>query len=332
MSNGDVVITVAGGRNAVIYLDSLGEIVQVFGRPGEGPEEFGSAPAVLQQLGDRLLLWDSRNRRIGEFGIRSRGETISFRPAEGHEVVGVLEDGVVVTAKNQSERLPELHTVDTHGHAESYYYQWRGGELLDSIKGPAMPPAPVFTVLYPVGDREAPSNAAQGDMCLPETRHIVVGETLMIAENGDGLIVSLERMKSLDTLFKSVERPRVTQEMVVGAKAFAERVNPTFGARATSESRQVFFERVGNVGDPLLSAWSDFVWGGNAFWLRRSVPCFTPPPAEYTWDVFDVQSRAHKILSVPGSMNILAAAPDRVLAVVTDRLGVESVGVFRILP
>jgi hypothetical protein len=111
------------------------------------------------------------------------------------------------------------------------YYFWSGGMVVDSLMGPAAPPAPGYWL-------EPTPYLAHGQ-CMPELLHTVADSVLLIAQASTGLLLAFNRSKEVDTLYWSFDRGTVTQGMVDGAQRLAE------SDLVSPDSRRPFLQRVG---------------------------------------------------------------------------------------
>jgi hypothetical protein len=65
---------------------------------------------------------------------------------------------------------------------------------------------------------------------------------------------------------------------------------------------------------------------GRRVWLRRA-SCFDPDSPE-VWEILGGQGQLEAIVEMPSRTRLLAVNGKRLLGVITDDLGVESVAVF----
>jgi hypothetical protein len=311
--NGDAVVTLGRTANTVVFIDASGQIAQVLGGRGDGPNEFSGAPRILR-ASEQLFVLDSRRGRIRALGRRSFGEPRRFEPIARHSVLGVLDDGTVVMEPTSLVRFDEgRDTV-----LASTPYLLLTSAKVDTLPGPAAPTPPAFPV--------TPTSSLFVRECLPTTHYAIAGSKIIIADASVGLLMSLDRSGAIDTLYHSTQRSMVTQEMVgAGLSLFEDLGEPG--------QREAFLERLGQVGDPLQSVWSALLWDGRSLWLQHAYPCFDSDRTEaHIWDVIDIESGSRvATLQTPANLRLLAHATDRVLGVFTDELGVEYVGVYRII-
>jgi hypothetical protein len=163
---------------------------------------------------------------------------------------------------------------------------------------------------------------------------VVTDSTLLLADASAGIVMSLGRRGTVDTLYHGQDaRGVVTPAMVEGAYEFLKNAEPRLVGLPGFEPND-FMESVGKVGDPLRSVWSDALWDARLLWLRHATPCFLDDgDAEPSrWDVVDPESRARvAVVELPAALRLLAVTSDRVLAVTPDEFDVERVGVYRII-
>jgi hypothetical protein len=318
MRNGDAVISISPDAE-VIVLDSTGRVREVLGGKGDGPQEFRSMP-FLYRNGDKLVLYESgRLRELGNLGL---APPRPFYVDRWHSLAGVLEDGVVVTAPGGLP-LRRKESDYTVGLSVTPFLLWRG-ETPDTLLGPPSPPRAGFPFYKPDGNLSAFVPGKSG--CLPDNHYGISGTRILIADASTGRLLALDPAGAVDTIFQSDRRATVTKEMVDGARAYLRRVD-------AQGSQKAFLDRVGSVGDPLLAAWSDALWTQQTVWLRHATPCFIDASAKpQLWDIVDLQTGVLvAVVEVPAPLYLLAVAADRILAVATDDLGVQHLGVYRVL-
>jgi hypothetical protein len=243
-------------------------------------------------------------------------------------VLGVLADGAIITT------LPIRPDDSAAEEQEVTPFYVHSGATADTLAGPSSP----GTIMVLLGTSPNLTITESMQRCLPENLYATADTALLIGHAGSGTLLSLSRSGTIDTLYRSPDRGQVTQVMLDSLQA---RVSNTMeSAKGLPEARGISwdtkpaFERVGKLGDPLPSEWTEVLWDGRMLWLRRSIPCFTRAervePAQ--WDVIDIERRSRvAIVEVPAALRVLAVASDRVLGVSRDALGVEHVGVYRIV-
>ena len=105
-----------GGQPALLVFDSAGRLVGRGGRAGFGPGEFSSPRAVVVDGGDRVLVLDSRQRRLREFGWR------------GENFVHVRDQTLARDANAACVRGDSLFTVGRDGESIISLYVRAGAQ------------------------------------------------------------------------------------------------------------------------------------------------------------------------------------------------------------
>jgi hypothetical protein len=327
LSDGNVVVVLGLRQNTLVVVAGTGEVVQVLGGIGDGPREFRSVPR-LSRVDGRLVAFDVVRRRYLEVVGLDFGEAVEYERGADERELGLLSDGALVTTRTRSPQFREAHTE----REPVTPYVLRTGATVDTLFGPSSPPLPNFVLSAPTSP--SPMLAAAPD-CLPGNHHVVADTALLIADASTGLVMSLGRTGTVDTLYRSPEpHGQVTEAMVAGAEAFiANVVDRARGPGSPAVQRGAFLEAVGRVGDPLRSVWREALWDGQLLWLLHAAPClFGGERADPDlWDVIDLGTGSLvATVETPAGLRLIAVAPDRVLGVATDELGVEYVGTYAI--
>ncbi len=329
LADGNVVVVLGLRQNTLVTVDGNGEVVQVLGGIGDGPEEFRSVPR-LSRVDGRLVAFDVARRRYLEVVDSGFGGAEEYERGADERELGVLSDGALFTVRTRSPQSREAHME----RELVTPYLLRTGATVDTFFGPSSPPLPNFVLS--ASTSPTPMLAAAPD-CLPANHHVVADTVLFIADASTGLVVSLGRTGTVDTLYRSPgPQVQVTEAMVAGAEAFiANVVDHARGAPGSPAIQQgAFLEAVGSAGDPLRSVWREALWDGRQLWLLRATPCLfggerVDPDL---WAVIDVETGSLvATLETPAGLRLLAVASDRVLGVTTDELGVEYLGTYSIV-
>ena len=109
-ASGGRIVVADGGLQVVRVFDSEGRFLNQFGRPGEGPGEFGNLRDVWMASPDTVGVWDSKALRFTYFTLDGElTRTVTVRPPSGLPaspdfLVGALSDGSVVLGAITAER------------------------------------------------------------------------------------------------------------------------------------------------------------------------------------------------------------------------------------
>jgi hypothetical protein len=317
-------VVVRGTENNVVFLDAHGVVSRVVGRRGNGPREFASILAIIPHDGG-IVVWDAINRRLTTL----RAQEIAFqRPIalpQSHEVIGLLSDGTVVStfwwlsATGLAAPVPE-------GSIRQYFLWSEQKDEPLILGGGTEPPPPAVRYDVERDGRMSTVTTQLGSSCLPAWRHAAVGDRILLADSKNGILLSLEESGRKQVLFKH-SAVSVTAEVVENVNRMLE--TRRADGRLPPQAERAFWDRIGEVGEPLPSVWGKMIVDyseGRRVWLRRA-SCFDPDSPE-VWEILGGQGQLEAIVEMPSRTRLLAVNGKRLLGVITDDLGVESVAVF----
>ena len=324
--NGDAVLA-AGGD--VVYLDGDGTVSASLGRAGTAPGEFRSVGNVFV-VGEHVAVWDPQSLRVTLFRDRVLEEAIPLRIPSRDVVVGLFTDGTIVTTRNPGFAVfATADSVVEEGTPTRYDLWDRRGNHAGTLEGAPAIAAPYFRFVHRREGSAIFSTDLHGGTCLPEIEQLVGGDRILIADGKRGVLYALHRSGELTELMRETSRGTVGEDAVTRVRQMIEDTE-SYVEPVLDDAEQAILAQVGEVGDPLPSAWSAMLQDpeDGSIWLRRAA-CFPEDPTE-TWDVVDAEGRPTATVTVPGNLRTLSVVGDRVLGVLRDEQGVEKVALFRV--
>lgn len=338
---GFAVALIGGGSNRLVYFDQFGRILAVAGGQGEGPGEFSMLAGLFEAEG-RLAAWDLRTRRLSWFSDHgSLLADIPIRSVSGL-VVGVFADGYIVSTPSPFA-VPE-------GDPRPYYLWDANAQAAGQYSGPGEPAdGNVRLEFARDSGRPLTSNIRSlASVCFAQVLHAVVGDAIVIADSKGGTVLSIGRSDSARVVVEVEERPVVSTHILQAARDTLDAiVRRTVGTTTIqdpagrpyqltvrgppSSAVEGVLERIGQVGKPLPSTWSEMVPDRRGrVWLREAA-CLTDDPSGIgRWHVVDLAGGLVAVAAIPQDVRPLAADGDRLLARVTDSLGVEHIAIFNV--
>ena len=315
LAGGDVIV-VDGGSSEVRRYDATGRHMWSAGGRGEGPGEFRSPRYLGRRDDGSFLVWDRSLFRLSVIG--ENGEVILSQrrsSPDGREFIvqGLFDDGAWLVTFPVSISAPSAGTAwaDTIG-------LWR----YDPVREDRVRLAGIIGQRWIwTGQHMLPVPFS------PRPLRAIDGSRLAVASGPDAEISVHDAAGSLVARYRFArDREPVTE----------------------SDVRQVIesLVEIGQSGAP-AAAWRDwrdrmeipryepaFDWlladGNGTLWARRfqSDPLSREPPS---WDVFDPTGVYLGSVSTPGGLAVLAIGDGLLAGVYRDELGVEYVGVHRVL-
>ena len=315
LAGGDVIV-VDGGSSEVRRYDATGRHMWSAGGRGEGPGEFRSPRYLGRRDDGSFLVWDRSLFRLSVIG--ENGEVILSQrrsSPDGREFIvqGLFDDGAWLVTFPVSISAPSAGTAwaDTIG-------LWR----YDPVREDRVRLAGIIGQRWIwTGQHMLPVPFS------PRPLRAIDGSRLAVASGPDAEISVHDAAGSLVARYRFArDREPVTE----------------------SDVRQVIesLVEIGQSGAP-AAAWRDwrdrmeipryepaFDWlladGNGTLWARRfqSDPLSRESPS---WDVFDPTGVYLGSVSTPGGLAVLAIGDGLLAGVYRDELGVEYVGVHRVL-
>lgn len=325
-SDGDIAVALTQGEYQVLYVDTLGTAIDVFGRTGDGPGEFRRLTHVAAN-GDTVAAWDWVNGRVSLFADREHVSQFSVPIPRGHVFVGALGSGQVVATPHATQlRTQRFVEGVSPGEPRPYTLHDRAGGRSTTHLGP--PDAGSAYMDFPSASDGPGRSYHFGTQCLPETLHITVGDKVLIADGRSGTLTSMDASGELRTLFETGYRGSVRKELIDRVERAIDWADE--GRSATAASRNAARERIGRVGDPLPAVWADLVADQNGgVWLQRA-SCDLSRTAPSTWEVLDPDWTLRATVEVPAELRVLSVREDLVLAAITPDHEIPHLALFRI--
>lgn len=309
LSDGRIAILNAGSHQIRVYGPNGQHLVSV-GRRGEGPGEFMSPMRLWRTVGDSVITWDTRTRRLtvidstGRFARTARLAEQAANPV----LLNVLSDGTFIIQDERfdvSEQFQETHLELTHYGPD--------GSLIRSVG------------TYPLS-RIGMLVAEQGLIGAPlfEPRTSTAGTS-------DGFWLGVARDYEA-TAYDPAGKPlRVVRWTGPDRSVSSDAVNAAHAARlaAAAEEDKPRIRRILET-QPVAERFPAYqaIMAGADGTLR--VLQYERPQHEgpSRWLIFDSDGRLTGRLSVPRGFLPLEWGADYVLGVTTDDLGVERVQLY----
>lgn len=315
--DGGGVVVVSSGTQAVLAFSREGRFERTFGRKGEGPGEFRFLSGLWRFDDSTLMVSDNQKARVTLFShTLDNARSVALQSATGVRwpaVVGVA-GGSIVAINGQAFERGQMGVGAVRPPYQFLRYS-TGGVLRDTI--------------MVVAGREfyvPPDNTAR------PTRATPLGADVLFAASDSGLFLlstdggrlTRVRQHNREELFASLPmvRQRITAADVARYKA-AQRADAVTPAqqRAVSLLDEIPFPQYFPTADGLL------VDGTGAVWARRVA---AQSSERATWERVSRDGRTQCTAHIPTSMRLLDADAERVLGVMTDRDGEESIVIYTI--
>jgi hypothetical protein len=100
-------------RGKIVLLDSAGRFVRLLGRPGQGPEDFGSINGLIAGKADTLFVWDRSNSRVAIYdGSMKLVRTVQLSVGAANGFALLPSGGLLFSSVTAP---PRFHVVDRAG-------------------------------------------------------------------------------------------------------------------------------------------------------------------------------------------------------------------------
>lgn len=318
-ADGGIVVGDAGLHSLRFY-DAGGRFLRSSGRQGAGPGEFEEMGSLHLLPGDSLLVFDWRLRRVSTFAPDGAlASSASFPELPGAvfpvpQLVGRFPDRSLLIAVGHSFG-PGAVADGVRRDSTDYLRYAAGGGLLDTV---AVLPSGESFVRGGVGRfgfTTAPllfgKNAVHG---LAGGR-VVVGSNQayeLAVYTPDGSLERLVRRKQEARPVTRADHEAVVASSLEGMdREWRERMEAVYAAMPRPATRPFYSALV--------------VGAGGTLWVRDFA---VAPETASTWTVFDADGRMLGGVAMPARFRPTHIGDDRVLGVVQDELGVESVMLF----
>ena len=115
LRRGGYIVAPSIDRARLLFYDSQGRMVRVFGHPGPGPGEFGVIGGAVQGRGDSIFVFERAPRRVSVFDQAMQYARMFRLPDDVSGGVAVRADGALVVP--HVIRTPELSAIPVHVYA-----------------------------------------------------------------------------------------------------------------------------------------------------------------------------------------------------------------------
>ncbi len=325
--DGEIAVALTQGEFQVLYVDTLGTAIDLFGRTGEGPGEFRRLTHVTANA-DTVAAWDRRNGRVSLFADRQPVTQFSVPIPPSDIFVGMLSTGHVVTTPKVVQLTGQRFVAGVAaGAPRPYSLIDRDGEGTVTYLGP--PDAGSSTLAFvPTVSTAGATSFQVGPTCLPETLHLTVDDQIVIADSRSGRLYAMGPTGTVRTLYETRYRDNVRQDLIDFVERAVEWAEES--RSMTSASKKDARETVGRLGDPLPAVWSGMVADQDGgVWLQRA-SCDLAGTASTTWEVLDSDWTLQGTVSVPADIRVLSVRGDLVLAAITSFQEIPYLALYRV--
>jgi len=318
LPNGDAVIANMGA-NELVFIDSIGRAKHIVGRKGSGPGEFRALGRPVH-AGDRVAAWNVRLNRATFYSVDA--EYLGDQPlprGRSLALLGVTPDGEAVgTPLSARADVPRRQIV---------FWDSRG-QVMREVPGLADPPPTEITYRVPGPSGPVGVNwDVLGGRCLPVVRYTMVGGTVYGVHTGTATVFAIDASGAHREIFRDPERGTITSRMIDEIKRL---MHGDGKAPAPPDAVEAMLARIGEVGSPIPSKWSEVRPDpAGRLWLR--VADCAARPELHEWQVIDTTGVLVAKALVPSALDVLAVRGSRLLARRRDELDVEHVELYRIV-
>jgi len=315
--DGGGIVVASSGTHAVLAFDSAGRLSSTFGRKGEGPGEFRFLHGLWRYDDSTLMVGDNLARRVTLFSHSlSNTRSVSLVAAPGVRwpaIIGALH-GSIVAINGQAFENGQMGIGAVRPPYQFLRFTSRGA-LRDTV--------------ISVAGREfhvPPDHATRPTAATPFGPDVLfaIGDSgLVLLPNDGGRITRVQqRQQQVAWATFPTARRAVTPDDVARYKA-AQRTEAVTPAqrRAAQQLDETPFPGYHPTATALMVDQMGSVWVQRAD-VQRS--------AWSTWEVIAPNGRSRCSTQMPSSVRLLDATRDRVLGVLTDRDGDESLVVYPI--
>lgn len=311
----DSLLVVSASSEPFLHLFRLadGELVKSWGSQGEGPGEFREAPVSVALVGGTVYAVDMNQQQLEVFDLTSDSAETTRMDALG------LTLPAYVSRLERTGNVLLLRPMDPMGRG-ALVVAWRGeAGVLDTLANYERPARsirldgpPPFPVPQPFAIGPLWTSTPWGVAYYPSDGAAHLEEIAL-----DGSAAS-QRNLSFGDSFRAAEPEREWWMDQNIPQEFAGRRGVFDAVRSQARETLDFPSQL----PPVL----DLMGGsGRDVWVLR-----TPAASGQTWDVVDASGELSGRVEFPAGSSLAAVLADRVVVVVADPLGVETVQVHRL--
>jgi hypothetical protein len=310
-----------GGTRELRYYDAEGQFLLATGRKGGGPGEFEELYWIRQAIGDSLLAYDWRNRRISVFDdqgnfVRAYGLRVMEQRGSFPVYAGVFPDGTMLLATEMAYTGQEP-TEGAKRDSAVYYRCDAGGAVIDTIATLAGEES--FIKL----EGEA---AIAGGLLFGRSGQAAVLDNGFYYGSADSYEIGYHDMqgRQLRSIRLDERRKAVTQEEI---DTYIQRRFEDAGDDSRRQLLRKFFEDM-PIPDEMPS-YDQFITDeeGNLWVADYPLPTDDQP----RWNVFDRDGQLLGKVEAPRQFLIYQIGPDFVLGRWHDELGVQHIRMYELL-
>lgn len=308
------IIASNAGTHEVRLFGPDGQFVRSFGREGDGPGEFRLLFGAWPIIGDSILTFDARHRRVQVFDRTGEvGRTLELSgPTSSHALVDVLEDGSLITYST----ISSAPGMQRHVQSRVLFHRSASGELLDSLA--TLP----WRVITPREVR--PGVFAMGTPIFSAAGQIAVGRNRVYLSDARDPVVEVRKPSgALIQLIRWLDGDRgVSSE---DRKAFRERRLST--TETEEERREVVSMLQGAEWADSFPALAGLQAGPEGHvWVQDYSPPFEEK--QPTWWVFDREGRLEREVQLPEGFELHEVGRNFLLGITHSDLGVEQIRLY----
>lgn len=311
----DSLLVVASSSEPFLHLFRLadGELLKSWGSQGEGPGEFREAPTSVALVGGTVYAVDLNQQQLEVFDATSDSAATIRMDALG------LTLPAYVSRLERTGNVLLLRPMDPMGRG-ALVVAWRGEEgVLDTLANYERPPRsirldgpPTFPVPQPFAIGPLWTSTPRGVAYYPGD-----GATHLEEITLDGSAAS-QRDLSFGDSYRAADSEREWWMDQHIPQEFAGRRGVFDAVRSQAREMLDFPSHL----PPVL----DLMGGsGRDVWVLRR-----PVASGQTWDVVDASGELSGRVELPAGSRLVAVLTDRVVVIVADELGVETVQVHRL--
>src|SRR3990172_1138548 len=316
---GRSIVVANSGGHELLFFDSAGRYRTRVGRRGSGPGEFQMLSALRRWLGDTVLAFDTRLRRLSVFDAQGRHVRDVSLPLFAPllpDLDGVFEDGALGLAQRAFQLAADGPARIERPLITLYRYNSgrRGFDSLVTVPGTEFVVAPVATSGTGAARfARQPREFGLSTVFSVDRSHVIVADNehfQIRLHTPTGKLTHLIRRKHDPVRVSRADIARLRQERLARLR------DPAVRALAEQEylSRPGPRERLPAFEPKVLLDRQGHIWVADYHW---------PPDSPFVWSVFDSRGVLVATVRTPHDVEVIDAGEDYVLGIWGDPHGAE---------